>query len=110
VSDDQAMVYPAHPLYTSRAGATLTPATARTLRTSLVQRLAGRASEHLGDQLRQSALAVGSEDPGAVADVVTAAEHALRLGELELAEQLARAALDRSGGMAARLPLATALA
>jgi hypothetical protein len=110
VSDDQAMVYPAHPLYTSRAGATLTPATARTLRTSLVQRLAGRPSEHLGDQLRQSALAVGSEDPGAVADVVTAAEHALRLGELELAEQLARAALDRSGGMAARLPLATALA
>jgi len=41
---------------------------------------------------------------------VTAAQHALRFGELELAEQLARAALDRSGGLAARLTLAYALA
>ncbi len=109
-SNDGALVYPAHPLYTGRARAVLAPDTARALRTSLVQRLAGRPPEHVSDHLRRPALAVGSEDPGPVADVVAAAEHALRLGELELAEQLGRAALDRSGGLAARLPLATALA
>ncbi|MBV9722559.1 MAG: AAA family ATPase, partial [Mycobacterium sp.] len=109
-SDERAMVYPAHPLHTGRARAALASDSARALRTSLVQQLAGRPAEHLGDQLRRSALAVGSDDPGAVADVVTAAEHALRLGELELAEQLGRAALDRSGGLAARVSLAYALA
>jgi hypothetical protein len=112
-SDDRAMVYPAHPLYTGRARAALAPDSARALRTSLVQRLAGRPSEHFADRLRLSALAVGSDDPGALldtADVTAAADDALRLGELELAEQLARAALNRSGGLAARLSLASALA
>jgi hypothetical protein len=112
-SEDGAFVYPAHPLYTGRARAALAPDTARALRTSLVQRLAGRPSKHIGDQLRRSALAVGSDDPESLADVddiTAAAEEALRLGELELAEQLARSALDRSGALAARLPLASALA
>ena len=39
-----------------------------------------------------------------------AALQALRLGDLTLGERLARSALDRSGDMAARLPLANALA
>jgi tetratricopeptide (TPR) repeat protein len=41
--------------------------------------------------------------------VVDAAQQALRLGDMLLAERLARAALDRSGGLAARLTLAYAL-
>ena len=69
-----------------------------------------RPSGHVGDQLRLAALAVESDTPSAVADIVAAAQHALRLGELALAEQLAQAALDRSGGLPARLPLAYALA
>jgi len=105
-----AMVYPAHPLYTGRVRAALAPEAARALRTSLVEQLAARSSGHIGDQLRLSALAVESDTPSEVADIVAAAQHALRLGELALAEQLAQAALDRSGGLAARLPLAYALA
>ncbi len=108
-SDDDAMVHAAHPLYTDRARVALAPGAARALRTSLVEQLAARPSGRIGDQLRRSALAVESDAPGAVADMVTAAQHALRLGELELAEQLARAALDRSDGLAARLSLAYAL-
>ena len=43
-------------------------------------------------------------------DVVAAASEALRLGDLALAERLARAALERSDALAARLLLAHALA
>ncbi len=109
-SDDDALVYAAHPLYTDRVRAALAPDAARALCTALVERLASPPAEDIGGQLRRSALAVGSDTPGAVADIVTAAQHALQLGELVLAEQLARAALDRSGGLAARLALAYALA
>ncbi len=109
-SDDDPMVRAAHPLYTDRVRAALAPDTARALRTSLVERLPARPDGHIGDQLRRAALAVESDAPAAVADMVTAAQQALRFGELELAEQLARAALDRSDGLAARLSLAYALA
>lgn len=105
-----AMVYPAHPLYTDRARAALAPGAARALRSSLVEQLAARPSEHVGDQLRLCALAVDSDTHTDTAQIVAAAQHALRLGELALAEQLAAAALDRSGGLAARLALAYALA
>ena len=109
-ADDDAMVYPAQPLYTGRVRAALAPEAARALRTSVVEQLAPRSSGQIGDQLRLSALAVESDTPSAVADMVAAAQHALRLGELALAEQLAQAALDRSDALAARLPLAYALA
>ena len=45
-----------------------------------------------------------------VDDVVTAAEESLRRGDLELSEQLGRAAVDRGAGLTARLTLAQALA
>ena len=109
-ADDDAMVYPAQPLYTGRVRGALAPEAARALRTSVVEQLAPRSSGQIGDQLRLSALAVESDTPSAVADMVAAAQHALRLGELALAEQLAQAALDRSDALAARLPLAYALA
>jgi hypothetical protein len=108
--DGEAMVYPAHPLHTDRVRAALAPNAARALRTSLVEHLAAHPPGDVGDQLRLCALAVESDTPGADADIVAAAQHALRLGELGLAEQLARAALDRSGGLAGRLALAYALA
>jgi tetratricopeptide (TPR) repeat protein len=108
-SDDDAMVHAAHPLYTDRVRAALAADTARGLRTSLVGQLTAGPSGRIGDRLRLAALAVDSDVPGAAADIVTAAQDALRLGEVELAEQLARAAVDRSGGLAARLALAYAL-
>ncbi len=109
-SDDRGMVFAAHPLYTERVRATLAPAAARKLRTSLVEQLATRPADHIGDPLRRCALTVDSDAPNTAADTVAAAQNALRLGELSLAEELARGALDQSSGLAARLALAYALA
>ena len=84
---------------------------AQALRTSLVEHLTSQPSGHIGDQLRLAALSVGSDSPAAVADTVAAAQHALRLGELD-ARRTARHARrwTASGGLPARLALAYALA
>jgi hypothetical protein len=110
VIDGDAMVYPAHPLYTGRARAGLKPDAERTLRTSLVEHLTSQPSGHVGDQLRLASLGVDSDSPAAVDATVAGAQQALRLGELTLAERLATAALDHAGGLPARLALAYALA
>jgi tetratricopeptide (TPR) repeat protein len=104
------VVYTSHPLFAERARAALGDAGARRLRTELVNRLSQRPSDHLSDRLRLAYLALDSDAPQPVAEVVIAALQALRLGDLTLGERLARSALDRSGDMAARLPLANALA
>jgi hypothetical protein len=106
--NDDAMVYPAHPLYAARAAAAQSPDTGRALRMSLVERLAAAPPGHIGDQLRLAALSVDTDTGGT--DLVAAAQQALRFGELTLAERLARAALDHSDGLAARLALGYALA
>ncbi|MDT5207123.1 MAG: hypothetical protein QOD34_3759, partial [Mycobacterium sp.] len=106
--NDDGLVYSAQPLYVARAAAVLAPDTGRALRMSLVERLAAAPPGHIGDQLRLAALSVDSDTAGA--DLVAAAQQALRFGELTLAERLARAALDRSDGLAARLALGYALA
>jgi hypothetical protein len=106
--NDDALVYAAHPLYAARAGAAQAPDTAQALRMALVGRLAGAAPGHIGDRLRLAALGIDNETSGA--DLVTAAQQALRFGELTLAERLGRAALDRADGLAARLALGYALA
>ena len=82
----------------------------RRLRTDLVRLLSQHPSDHLSDRLRLASLAVDSDAPQPVGEVVAAAQQALRLGDLKLAERLARSALERSGELAARLPLANALA
>lgn len=101
------VVYTAHPLFAERALAALGPAGARRLRTELVG-VAGPA-EHIGEQLRLAALATESDAPQPVEQVVAAAAQALRLGDVNLGERLARSALDRDGGLPARLALAHAL-
>ncbi len=109
-SDHESMVYAAHPLYAERARASLTADRARELRTSVVAQLSQRPSAGVSDQLRLAALAMQSDRPAELAEQVGAAQQALRLGGPALAERLARAALDQSGGLAARLALASALA
>jgi energy-coupling factor transporter ATP-binding protein EcfA2 len=104
------VVYTAHPLFAERARAALGADDARRLRTEIVQLLSRRPSEHLSDRLRLASLALDSDAPQRVADVAAAAQQALRLGDLALGERLARSALQRSGGLAARLALAHALA
>ncbi|EOI7410468.1 hypothetical protein OZ680_004251, partial [Yersinia enterocolitica] len=105
-------IFVGHPLYADRARAVLTAEHAHALRVSLVAQLAKHPSDHVSDQLRLSSLAIdvpASATPAAVTDAATAAGQALRLGDVRLAERLARAALDRSDALAARLPLAYAL-
>jgi hypothetical protein len=103
-------VYAAHPLYVERARAALDPAAARRLRTAVVTRLADRPAGHVCDRLRLAVLAHDSDAPQAVDDVIAAAGEALRLGDLALAERLARAATGQSDELSARVPLAYALA
>ncbi|ETW21302.1 ATPase AAA [Mycobacterium gastri] len=103
------VVYTAHPLFAERAHAALGHDGARRLRTDIVVLLSRHPTEHLSDRLRLASLALDSEAAQPVAEVVDAAQQALRLGDLRLAERLARAALERSAGLDARLVLAQAL-
>jgi hypothetical protein len=111
-ADDPADVvaYTAHPLFAERALAALGGDGARRRRTELVHRLSQQPLDELSDRLRLACLALDSGAPQPVAEVIAAALQALRLGDLVLGERLARSALDRSGDLAARLPLANALA
>lgn len=107
-SEDPA-VYTAHPLFAERTLAALDPDDARQRRTELVTLLSQRPSDHLSDRLRLMSLAMDSDVRQRPADVVAAGQQALRLGDMALGERLARAALERSGGLAARLTLAHTL-
>ncbi|GBE64335.1 ATPase AAA [Mycobacterium sp. MFM001] len=103
---DDDVAYAGHPLYTERVRAALGATDARALRTAVVGQLSSRPSDHVTDQLRLAALAIDSDAPY---DFSNAAQQALRLGSLALAERLARAALDKSGALAPRLTLGYAL-
>lgn len=108
-----AVVYTAHPLFAERARAALGGqggTGARERRTELVAQLSRRPSDHLSDRLRLASLALDSDAAQPVEEVVAAAEQALRLGDPALGERLARSALQRSDSLAARLPLANAVA
>jgi hypothetical protein len=112
VRDERAdpVVYTAHPLFAERALVALGGDGARQRRTELVELLSRQPSDHLSDRLRLASLALDSDAPQPVAEVAAAAREALRLGDLALGERLARSALERSGGLTARLALAHALA
>ncbi|OBF84365.1 AAA family ATPase [Mycobacterium sp. 852002-51163_SCH5372311] len=103
------MVYTAHPLFAERALAALGAEGARRRRTELVTLLSQHPPDHLSDRLRLASLALDSDAQQSVDEVVEAAQQALRLGDMVLAERFGRSAVDRSGGLAARLPLAYAL-
>jgi hypothetical protein len=107
---DDPVVYTAHPLFAERVRAALGAEGARRRRTELVTLRSDHPSDHLIDRLRLASLALDSDAPQRVAEVVAAAQQALRLGDLILGERLARSAVERSGGLAARLALAHALA
>jgi DNA-binding NarL/FixJ family response regulator len=107
---DGLVIHSAHPLYTEQVRASLGQMAARRLRTQLVARLSSEPSSNVTGQLRLMAHAIDSDTPPPVAEVLTSSYEAMRLGDLELGERLARSALQRSGGLAARVPLAHALA
>jgi hypothetical protein len=107
---DDPMVFTAHPLFAQRAFEALGDDGRRRLRTDLVPLLAARRRDHPSDRLRLASVALDSDAPQTVDDIVVAAGEALRLGDVALTERLARAALGTSGPLAARLLLAHALA
>ena len=93
---DEDGVLAAHPLYVNAVRDALGGPEMRRLRTELVERLA--AADPPGDvvgRLRLAVLALDSDRPQPVADVIAAAEEALRLGDLELSERFGYAALQR---------------
>ncbi|CQD19408.1 TPR repeat-containing protein [Mycobacterium lentiflavum] len=107
------VVYTAHPLFSERARAALGADGARRRRTQLVELQSRDPSDHLSDRLRLASLALDSDAPQPVAEVIDAAQQALRLGDLTLGERFARSALARcqdGQALAARLPLANSLA
>lgn len=108
VDDDR--VRPAHPLFVDAVRDAQGGPELRRLRTEVVDRLSASPPHGVVDALRVAALAVDSERPQPTADLVKAADEALRLGDLVLSERLGRAALQRSAGLGARLTLAYALA
>ncbi|KDF01041.1 ATPase AAA [Mycolicibacterium aromaticivorans JS19b1 = JCM 16368] len=103
-------VYAGHPLFAERTNQDADPADIRRLRTEILARLAAQPHRHLCDRLGRAALALDSDSPEPVDDVVAAAQQALRLGDLPLSERLAGAALTRSARFDARLALSYALA
>jgi hypothetical protein len=107
--DQRPVVYTAHPLFAVRMRAAMGADGTRKRRTELVRLLAQHPAEHLSDRLRLASLALDCDVPQPVDEVAAAAQEALRLGDLQLAERLARSAVDRSGGLDARLVLGQAL-
>ena len=100
----------AHRLFVDAVGDALGGPELRRLRTELVDRLTASPPGGVVDRLRLAVLALYSDRPQPVPEVIAAAEEALRLGDFELSERLGRRAVERAPGLTARLPLAYALA
>ncbi len=103
------MVFTTHPLFALRSAVALDADARRRIRGALAQVAAARARDHPSDRLRVADLAVDSDRPPPVDQTISDAGTALRLGDLVLAERLARSALARSDALGARLVLAHAL-
>jgi hypothetical protein len=109
IRDD--VVRPVHPRYADAVHDQLGAVNLRRLRTALVGRLLADPPRDVVGRLQLAVSAAESDSPQPVADVVAAAQDALRLGDLELGERLGRAAVEQDRkSLASRLPLAYALA
>ncbi|MDY6996329.1 MAG: AAA family ATPase [Actinomycetota bacterium] len=101
---------PAHPLFVDVVRDALGGPELRRLRSATVRRLSPAAGSGVVARLRVAALAAGSDSPLPLAAVCAAARDALRLGDLELSERLARPVLGRPDDLDARLIAGYALA
>ncbi|BBX01141.1 AAA family ATPase [Mycolicibacterium moriokaense] len=110
ITVDDGLVRPAHPLFVDAVRAALGGPELRRLRTDLVERLGAAPPRDVVAMLRLAVLALDSDRPQPTAEIVSAADEALRLGDLVLAERLGRAAVQRDAGLPARITLAYALA
>ncbi len=99
----------AHPLYGELQRAQVGTLHARRLCGRLAGALAGTGERRAGDTLRRALLTLESDLPPDPALLTKAAQRATELGDLALAEQLARAAIAAGGGFEPRLLLGNAL-
>ncbi|MGE3661606.1 MAG: LuxR C-terminal-related transcriptional regulator, partial [Pseudonocardia sp.] len=98
-----------HPLFGELLRARCGVVRARRLRGRIATALADCGGRRADDTLRRAALMLDSDlDPDA-ALLVRAAEHAVRLGDANLSERLARAGLNAGGGVPARFALCDAM-
>lgn len=107
---DGELVHGVHPLFLSAMRATIGGPGLRRLRNTVVERLSTAPRPGVVDRLRVAVLALDSDVSLPVDELVGAAGEALRLGDLELSERLARAATASSAGFTGLLTLAYALA
>lgn len=111
---DEAVARCVHPLFLTAMRSTIGGPALRRLRSALVERLSAAPRPGVVDRLRVAVLALDSDVPLPADELVEAAGEALRLGDLELSERLARAALASGAGSGSEftglLTLAYALA
>jgi tetratricopeptide (TPR) repeat protein len=102
-------VYSGHPLFLERMAAILDRSEIQRLRTAVAAQLAATPSSTPADRLGRTLIALQGDGPVDADAVVAAANEALQLGDIALAERLARGALERGEHFNARLTLSTAL-
>ncbi|KHO18461.1 ATP-binding protein [Mycolicibacterium setense] len=95
---DEAVARCVHPLFLSTMRATLGGPGLRRLRSKLVEQLSAAPRPGVVDRLRVAVLALDSDVDLPADEVAGAAAEALRLGDLELSERLARAATAAGRG------------
>jgi hypothetical protein len=103
-------VYSGHPLFLERMATILEHAEVQRLRTAIAGQLGATPARTPADRLGRTLIALQGDGPVDSRAVVGAAQEALQLGDIALAERLSRGALDRAENFQARLTLSSALA
>lgn len=104
------LAYSGHPLFLERLATLLERSEVQRLRTAVAEQLASTPSRTPADRLGRTLIALQGEGPVDGDAVVAAAQEALQLGDVALAERLARGALERHDDhFGARLTLSSAL-
>jgi len=101
--------YAGHPLFLERMATILDHSEIQRFRTAVAAQLATTPSRTPADRLGRTVIALQGGGPVDIAAVIAAAHEALQLGDISLAERLARGALERGESFDARLILSTAL-
>jgi tetratricopeptide (TPR) repeat protein len=103
-------VFSGHPLFLERMATILDRFEVQRLRAAVAAHLAGTPSHTPADRMGRTLLALQGDGPLDTDAVVAAAQEALRLGDLGLAERLAGGALGHEDHLGARLAMSYALA
>ena len=109
-ADHDSVIYSGQPLFLERLATTLDRDEIARRRSALASRLAGRPAHSPAERLSRTLLALQGAGDVDTDAAVFAAQEALRLGDLGLAERLAGGTLEHAERLDARLALSYALA